>query len=81
MKIKKIDFKKYKLRIRMTITNILLSIIPLLIFSVITYGVFISDSNRLITSTLNSTFEQMTDRLDEYFASVNTTIKTFALGE
>ena len=81
MKINKINFKKYKLRIRMTITNILISIIPLLVFSVITYGVFINDSNKLITSTLNTTFEQMTDRLDEYFGNVNTTIKTFALDE
>lgn len=81
MKIRDINFKKYKLRIRMAITNILLAIIPLLVFSVITYGVFINDSNKLITSTLNSTFEQMTYRLDEYFESVNTTIKTFALDE
>ena len=81
MKIKKINLKKYKLRIRMTVSNILLSIIPLLVFSVITYGVFINDSQKLITSTLNSTFEQMTYRLDEYFGSVNTTIKTFALDE
>ena len=75
---KRPDLTKYKLRIRMTITNTLLAALPLIIFSVITYGVFINDSNRLITSTLESTFDQMSDRLDEHFENVDMMIKSFA---
>ena len=75
---KKINFQKYKLRIRMAITNTLLAILPLIVFSVITYGVFINDSGKLLTSTLTTTFEQMNERMDEYFESVNNIIKTFA---
>ncbi len=75
---KKVDLTKYKLRIRMAITNMLLAVLPLLLFSVITYGVFINDSNKLITSTLTTTFNQMTDRMNEYFNNVNTIIKAFA---
>lgn len=78
---KKIDLKRYKLRIRMAISNMLLAVVPLIVFSIITYGVFINDSNNLITSTLNISFAQMTERMEEYFGNVNTIIKTFAFDE
>lgn len=78
---KKIDLKRYKLRIRMAISNTLIAIIPLIVFSIITYGVFINDSKNLVVSTLNSSFDQMTERMEEYFGNVNTIIKTFAFDD
>ena len=78
---KKIDLKRYKLRIRMAISNTLIAVIPLIVFSMITYGVFINDSKSLVVSTLNSSFDQMTERMEEYFGNVNTVIKTFAFDD
>lgn len=73
----KFDLNKYRLRIRMIVINLALAIIPLLIFGVITYGVFINNSNRVMTETIDLTFEQMSGRLDEYFENINTVAKVF----
>ncbi len=78
---KKINLKKYKLRIQMTVTNTLIAILTVVLFSVITYHVFEQDSNELVTESLTSNFELMADRMDEYFNTVNTLTDVFSKDE
>ena len=74
----KINLKKYNLRIRMTLSNTLILILTLLLFSAITYRVFENDSNELVAESMSSNFELMSNRMDEYFNTVNTLTNVFS---
>ena len=69
---KKINLKKYRLRTQMAITNTVIAILTVLLFSTFTYRVFEKDSNRLISQSMDSNFELMADRMDDHFKSLNT---------
>lgn len=64
-------FRENRLRVWMVISNVLLSIVPVITIGIIAYSFHYNSMKENVLRTVNILFSQVNGRLEEYFDSVN----------